>query len=310
MVPLELASQCAEPCTANKTNASVEGKRSRIETETGNAGSEMNHPRPAGLASEAALASTRSSGSSPQGATLLHMQSGFQRPSTSASASGSPAVRSESLNSPARADSNYSPETGPGASSVAFRTREHELSRGSTVGRMREPPSLQQQYSSSSQSASYSPSLGQRQDSYHETTPTQTGYMAPVPRRESRGGSPQIPSLVHQDSTLSGESISHPLPPPSLLLPAMDTLKQPNRVLPQPVPSIGHRSSPLDPRALPGISPQILPLAPPNSGQDPMRASNWPALLRASELAREAQWRGGEQRQGQDEPPVPRPPGP
>jgi hypothetical protein len=93
-----------------------------------------------------------------------------------------------------------------------------------------------------------------------------------------------LPPLVHADTTLSSDSGVTPLAPyQGSLLPALDGPKS-GRTLPQPIPSAGiglttpsainQHASPATPGAASLLAAQ--------------RAGPWPALLRAGELARDA----------------------
>ncbi|KAF2142107.1 uncharacterized protein K452DRAFT_326624 [Aplosporella prunicola CBS 121167] len=111
------------------------------------------------------------------------------------------------------------------------------------------------------------------------------------PRRVHRESS-SLPSLVHEDTTattatnLSTESSGYPggqgAPPfTGHILPLVDTQKA-HRLLPQPIPSHNIAPSPLDQRPGP---PSNFPQPQP---QDTRQASSLAVLLRAGELAREA----------------------
>lgn len=99
------------------------------------------------------------------------------------------------------------------------------------------------------------------------------------PHRESA----TLPPLVHDDTTISSESIGYSPPYQGSLLPAMDAAKE-HRVLPQPVPTPGYTVSPLDRKPL-LPRPQAAPFSECSHG------SPLAALLRAGELARDADMR-------------------
>jgi hypothetical protein len=88
------------------------------------------------------------------------------------------------------------------------------------------------------------------------------------------------------------------VPPPVSLMPTLDPGKQGARTLPQPMnfPVGTPRTSPLDVRPLPGVASMtgtsLPPISVPPNLPDAQRTSNWPALLRATELAREADIKG------------------
>jgi hypothetical protein len=279
-----------------KLTVELEGKRSKLESEASSmslptVGTETPSLERAPTSRSAPLLSagvTRSSGSSPPSAGALETHSGFRRPS-----SASPALHSESLQSPLRQDP-YSPGTSsPGSSSVLI--SKDYVGRGKVTHPDPRPRDSAYPNSISPPVAPY-PAFRPVENWSDSSGPTPS-YYAALPRRTSRG-SPHPPALVHADSTLSStESVpSVSMPHTSSLLPILDVHK--GRTLPQPVAGVTIRTSPLDPAPrgvpagaiLPTLPPPIAPIAPiaPIREPDNPQASSWPALLRATELAREA----------------------
>jgi hypothetical protein len=140
-------------------------------------------------------------------------------------------------------------------------------------------------------------------DAWKESLPYQPGHFRAPPRRTSHA-SPPLPPLVHQESTMSSDSVGIPYLPPALqapLLPIPGGSKS-DRTLPQPVPTPGLMMSPGGSKQAPGLVHASLPpiqyqghgtdsslpsIRQQGLDADSSRASNWPALLRASEIARE-----------------------
>jgi hypothetical protein len=109
-------------------------------------------------------------------------------------------------------------------------------------------------------------------------------YQSPIdlPSRRSLWEPGRLPPLTHEDTTISSNSSEGGYKTTTYLgsqRPIVDSQK-PNRMLPQPVPSVGATTSPLDRHPLPGASPQM--------HLDFRTNSSLVALLRAGELAREA----------------------
>lgn len=222
----------------------------------------------------------RSSGSSPPSAGGLAAQSGFRRPSSS-----SPALYSDTVNSPVKVDP-YSPSTSSPALSVAYTPRDHrhpsrETAHSSFLGPSGHPGSHQYQ-----SPPIYRPS----QEHWQESKASHSSYFGALPRRPSRDSPPIPPPLTHQDSTLSSESAGSNL---SIPLATMPDSGKGGRTLPQPM-GFGTtpRPSALDIRPSTSIKTShsgvtLPPITASSHAVDP-RSSNWPALLRATELAREA----------------------
>jgi hypothetical protein len=286
----------------------VEGKRSKLETEASSAslpavGEVESVERGQGTRSAPNLSASmpRSSGSSPPSAGGFVTQSGFRRPSSSSS----PALHSEVVNSPVKPDP-YSPDGSSPAMSAAYTTKDY---RQPGRGESRTPVySSALHYAAgqpSYQSSTYRTGHG---DSQLDSRPPGTTYIAALPRRPSRG-SPPVPPLIHQDSTISSDSASS-APPPLSLMPILDSGKGSTRILPHPV-NFGAgppRTSPLDLRqphsgGISSAGPSLPPITTAGGHLDPQRSSNWPALLRATELAREAAMKGSDSLPDQEESP-------
>jgi hypothetical protein len=290
---------------------SPEGKRSRIETE------------PPGEATP----STSSSGHDklaerqtvPESSAAGHLRS-LSNPNTRQtpfsignyrvpSASTSPATYSVGMQSPITSHA-HSPQSSPpttagvyssydlphharsGQSSAESRTRESTLAGyfpASTPAESRARESTSAGYFPAgsysrwqSQSDEHSPHISDRSQ-FHS-------------RRPPRSGS-SIPSLVHTDTTHSSHSeVMPPTPYQGSLLPPLDAPKG-DRTLPPPVPSstAGSLTSPLDPRPILPPPPSNYPLQP--ASQDLDDGSQWPALLRATQLAHDADMKIEESKQ-------------
>lgn len=93
-------------------------------------------------------------------------------------------------------------------------------------------------------------------------------------------------------------------------MPTIDQGKPGSRMLPHPINfgAGGPRTSFLDlrssqPGSLGSVGPSLPPITAAGSHHDPQRSSNWPALLRATELAREAAMKGTDEPQDQEDSP-------
>jgi len=128
------------------------------------------------------------------------------------------------------------------------------------------------------------------QENWQDSKSSHSNYFGALPRRPSRD-SPPVPSppLTHHDSTLSSESAGS-IPSVIPVTTITDGGKG-GRTLPQPV-GFGTtpRTSALDIRSATASSHSGVTLPPitASSHAPDRRTSNWPALLRATELAREA----------------------
>ena len=266
----------------------VEGKRSKLETEN-NASTSSSHEHPerpsnrrvsAGLLDSFPLGHQRSGSSPPLN---------YSRPSQSyPSKSTSPATYSLSgVNSPRLAD-HYSPISASPRSATLHRDTSFEFQPSVGSGSL---PDLSQRQSDPGPTISHS-SYGHSHQST-STTPPSLGYgsqyHSPVelPSRRSFREMSMLPALTRDDTTLSSESNGYAISPyQGSLMPVVDAPKS-QRVLPQPVPTLGAVPSPLD---------QRLPPVPPLAGQ-PQEFRPTPsmaALLRAGELARVADNKGND----------------
>ncbi|KAI9700567.1 MAG: hypothetical protein M1820_006721 [Bogoriella megaspora] len=108
--------------------------------------------------------------------------------------------------------------------------------------------------------------------------------------RMSSGDSPSLPPLVHEETTLSSEGSTYAghAYQGAQLGQAEAPKPHPHRLLPAPVPTPGAIPSPLD------TTRPSLPVPFPGSSQDPRHSSSLAVLLRAGELAREAENRSEE----------------
>jgi hypothetical protein len=227
----------------------------------------------------------QSSGSSPPSAGGPLSQSGFRRMSSSSS----PALYSEAVNSPIKADP-YSPDPSSPALSAGLVAKDYRQ-----PGRVARGESRQSGYAShySAQAPYQSPGYRSTQsDNWQEPK-----YVSAMGRRQSHD-TPPVPPLVHQESTVSSDSVSSG-PSPLILMPILDQGKQGTRTLPQ-LANFGAgapRSHLLDIRSSqPGGSGNLNLNLPPISAAGEVHeakgSSNWPALLRATELARQAAMKG------------------
>jgi len=194
------------------------------------------------------------------------------------SASTSPALFSTGLHSPVTQHA-YSPRSSPPASvSISsYDLPSHSRSRQSLTD------TLSKDYFSN-----FGPSSSHWQRSPVEEARSQSPLVYDyTPRRQARA-SGSLPPLIHQDTSLSSHSDSLPPPTPyqTTLLPPLDPSKS-DRFLPHPIPSMVTASlvsSPLDMQ-----SHQAAPHLPQIQTRPPdLRSSQFHALLRASELARDA----------------------
>jgi hypothetical protein len=232
----------------------------------------------------------RSSGSSPPSTSGLPMHSGFRR----TSASASPALYSDAVNSPGKGGDPYSPGSSSPSVTLGYASIDStHHPRGLAPEARREPPFppiSPFRPASSSHSTTHVPG---QSEGWPEATHGQPSY--DIPRHTSRATPPPLPALTRQGSTISstGDS-SNPVLPPASLLPLPESSKS-NLTLPQPVPS-GHPQRPppvpLIGESRPGSHGPPLPSISAAALPDSQGVSNWPALLRASELAREADMKG------------------
>jgi hypothetical protein len=223
--------------------------------------------------------------SNPSGAGL-GVYGGYQPPS----ASTSPAQASIGLQSPITQHA-YSPRSSPPPSAPVYGTS-YDLphhARGTQSAaelRLRD------------YSAGQSPRHWQRspvEEAPPQTTPLSSEFLA---RRGSRAPG-SLPPLVHQDTSHSshGESLPPPIPYQAHILPPLDPSKA-DRILPHPIPSITTPalvSSPLDMRSQ-HQSPTAHPHAKPPIS---LQGSQFDALLRASEMARDADLQDEAARRGE-----------
>ncbi|KAF2112490.1 hypothetical protein BDV96DRAFT_163868 [Lophiotrema nucula] len=258
----------------------AEGKRSKLETESSISTRSSSHEQQARGVSTAdsdmfGRNQYRSESSPPLGPARI--------PSgpTPVSKSTSPAGHSLSgVNSP-RVPDHYSPLSASPRSATLNRessydihpgpfSREYHRERQSDPNLPFPPPGYGHQHQSSS------------------TTPPSAAYgshyTAPIdlPSRRSFREPTRLPPLTHEETTVSSEGSVPPYGAPPYqgnFLP-IDPSKS-MRVLPQPVPSLGPSTSPLDRPAPPSVSSS-------QAHPDYRTSSNLAALLRAGELAREA----------------------
>jgi hypothetical protein len=263
-----------------------DGKRSRIEHETStetttgsaqSSGRDKFGEKPVGPGipvEGASLRTLRSHSNSHSGGTGFSALGGYN----AVSASTSPATYSVGLQSPASQHAHSPGSSPPGSASVYSSYDLPHHARGTEPPtELRGRPPIAPGHGSSSRDPRYWPSPGE------ETQPQSPLPSEFLSRRPPRA-SPQLPALVRADTTHSSYSDSLPgVPYQGNLLPAIDPQKA-DRMLPAPIPTNkGINTSPLDARPnLPGASRAIAQL------QSHDHGSQWPALLRATELARDA----------------------
>lgn len=234
------------------------------------------------------LASTFSTAGMHSNETLHAQQS--RRPSSSSS----PAVYPDILHSPVEMEAYSRQESSPGSTFTMTRRHMRASSRGSET--YNQEAQYHRQVTSELPHTAYRPV-----EAWAATESNQAAYLSSLQARDIKtnhpsGSSnvPSVPGLTRQESIISSTNSSvqtasqgHPTPLP-ILLPVDASLAQ--RTLPAPVMIAGPRKSPLDQRALPlprPIAPTIPHIIPhqTHSGS----GSNWTTLLRASQLAREAE---------------------
>lgn len=258
----------------------AEGKRSKLESEYSTtslpttshteAVERMQGSRSAPLISGPAL---HSSGSSPPSTSGLASHSGFRR----ASASASPALYSDAINSPVKGDP-YSPGSSSPSITLGYPPKDpphHPRGRPPDSRREQQLPPLGAFHRHPGQGEGWPEAHGQQSYDHHS-------------KRTSQASPPPLPTLTRQGSTLSSPGTpSNPVLPPAALLP-LPELSKSGLTLPQPVPS-GH---PQRPQPVPLIRPSGPgsqgPTLPSIAAATHPDAQSWPALLRASEMAREA----------------------
>lgn len=264
-----------------------DGKRSRVEHETSTettTGSAQSGERsskfgeksiePVIPAESSTLRTLRSHSNSHSGVTGFTALGGYHP----VSASTSPATYSVGLQSPASQHA-HSPGSSPldGASVYSSYDLPHHA-RGTEP-----PPELRGR-----QSGVPNHGLSNRESRYWpgpaEENPSQSPLHSEFLSRRPPRASPQLPALVRADTSQSSYSDSLPgVPYQGALLPAIDPQKA-DRMLPAPIPSTtGMNTSPLDARPpLPSAARALAQLQTRDHG------SQWPALLRATEMARDA----------------------
>ncbi len=275
----------------------AEGKRSRVETETsisnrssGQDVAERSGARrvSSGLLDGAPKGPQRSGSTPPAGAFPWH--SG--RPA--ASKPTSPATYSFSgINSPIARD-RHSPATASPASTTVLKTPPIDLSYLSGTSSAPPEPAERQPDTSFPGHAPIPihPPLAQSNKSLSGRSPP-AAFGLPThtldfsSRRPTRT-SPGLPPLVHEETTLSSDNGSYSgVPYQGTMQPPLDMSSKPHahRMLLQPLPSTG-------PSPSPSHFDQRLPILPPLTGQpqspDFRLGSSMAALLRAGELARDA----------------------
>ncbi|OCL08955.1 hypothetical protein AOQ84DRAFT_31351 [Glonium stellatum] len=264
-----------------------EGKRSRIETENNaSTGNSYEHPErvsnrrvSAGLLESFPLGDQRSGSSPPLN---------YARPSQPyPSKSTSPATYPFSgVNSPRLAE-HYSPMSASPRSATLHRDTSFDFQPSAGSGSV---PELTQRQSDPGPTTSHPP-YGHSYSSTSTTPPLAYGSQyhnsVELSSRRSFREMSMLPALTRDDTTISSESNGYAISPyQGSLLEVVDAPKS-QRVLPQPVPSLGVAPSPLDQRP-----PPIPPLM--GQPQEFRPTSSLAALLRAGELARVADDQGND----------------
>jgi hypothetical protein len=248
-----------------------DGKRSRLETDTPpevhqparsgshdrpHRSSSMQEPTPHGHSRNLSNPHTRSGTYGPLG--------GYRVPSESTS----PATYSAGLRSPTT-HHTFSPRSSPPDSASVYGSYDlPHHARGASLApeaRSGDPPT----------------------PGYFSTVSTTSSMTADFHSRRSARGESSIPALIHTDTTHSSHGEITPNLPyqGSALLPPLDAQKS-DRTLPQPIPSVHSLvTSSLHARAK---LPQPNSFLPQSHNQEFEDGSQWPALLRATALARDA----------------------
>lgn len=260
----------------------VEGKRSKLETDTSVSTRSSSHEQgdrsfsnrriSSAHSDPFAISSHISESSPPVGPARLPSAPSF--PSESTSPATHPLSR---LNSPRMGD-QYSPLSASPRSATLHKEGSYEFQPSSLGRDSRSDPSLPHLspgYGFPAQPASSTPPSALI-SSHYQTAPID------LPSRRPFREPARLPPLTHEDTTISSDGgySNPPSYPQSSILPVIDAAKS-SRMLPQPVPSISATPSPLD-RPLPPMatSHQLPP--------DYRATSSLAALLRASEMARVA----------------------
>jgi hypothetical protein len=264
----------------------IEGKRSKLETETSTSTTSSTHDQ-AERTAAAAAAARRLSGA-PSDPFMLNHPPSTSPPAGPARLPSGPSHHSKSTSPAAHSLSGYnSPRTGDQYSPLSASPR----SAGVTKEGFFEvyPSAMARDARAQSDASSHyaSSAYGHAQQQPSTTPPTASypsHYQTPIdlPSRRSRREITRLPSLVHEDTTLSsdsGQTGYNTNFASSTLLPALEASKS-NRVLPAPVPTIGATPSVLNRPPMPSNSPQL--------HQDYRNSAPLAALLRAGELARVA----------------------
>ncbi|QDS72688.1 hypothetical protein FKW77_003104 [Venturia effusa] len=263
-----------------------DGKRSRVEHENSvdTVGSAQNGERSDklgekpvghGTPTESSTVRTpRSHSNAHAGATGFSALSGYHP----VSASTSPATYSVDLRSPASQHA-YSPGSSPrdGTSVYSSYDLPHHARGTEPAADLRGRQSNVPNHGLSNRECRY-------WSGPNEENQSQSPVHSDLLTRRAPRASPQLPALVRADTTHSSYSESLPgVPYQGTLLPVIDPQKA-DRMLPAPIPSTnGMNTSPLDARPpLPGAARALAQL------QNHDHGSQWPALLRATELARDA----------------------
>jgi hypothetical protein len=263
-----------------------DGKRTRVEHETSTettTGSAQSSGRDKfgeksagpGVATESSsLRTLRSHSNSHPGATGFSALGGYH----AVSASTSPATYSVGLQSPASQHA-HSPGSSPTASSMTYNSYDlpHHARGNESPAELRARQSGVPGHGSSNRDPRYWPGI-------NEETQPQPPPPSDFSSRRPPRASPSLPALVRADTTHSSYSDILPgVPYQGTLLPAIGPQKA-DRMLPAPIPSTSSmNTSPLDARSpLSGPGRAIAQLQTHDHG------SQWPALLRATEMARDA----------------------
>ncbi|KAF2405511.1 hypothetical protein EJ06DRAFT_28612 [Trichodelitschia bisporula] len=254
----------------------TEGKRSRLEMETtpstrsnsmenAERGTEK---RPATRSTKPGSGHTRTNSNS-QVAPAYFPLGSYSAPS----ASTSPTIYSSTIHSPI-AGETHSPRSSPPAPPGYYNSYDLPYhARAGHAADLRTQQTTQPGYSPVTTQAAYWGTQGEDSGPY---TATSSDYFSRRPIRSAAA----LPPLVHNDTTISSDGSLTSTPYQGVLLPVLSTSKA-DRLLPQPVPTTIAESTLLDQRLQ-------LP-SPALASHEPQRTSQWPALLRATELARDAE---------------------
>jgi hypothetical protein len=255
-------------------NSITDGKRSRLETDTPpevhpptRSGSHDRPDRPHSMLETASQGHSRTLSNPHSRSGTYGALGGYRVPSESTS----PTTQSVGLQSPST-HHTFSPRSSPPEPASVYSSYDlPHHARGASLtadARSRDPPT----------------------PGYFSAVPTTSPMYTDFHSRRPARADSSIPPLIHTDTTHSSHGEITPNLPyqGSALLPPLDAQKS-DRTLPQPIPSVHSLvTSSLHARSK---LPQLGKFAPQSQNHEFEDGSQWPALLRATALARDADLR-------------------